>query len=206
MKEPRKTNDFYETPPGLTRCLLDIVYINGKILEPCAGKGAITKVLKEKTHSFVIENDINPEFKTEYRFDATKSSEYPEYLGIDWIITNPPFCQAHEIISTAWEKCNKGIAMLLKVTYSEPTQKRGQWLQKHRKHETHRITFSPRPQFIPGGGSDSTTVAWFVWQKNRYSHIGCEIHYIMDWRTQNEPFTISQGKQNDGEQSLIVRL
>ena len=43
----RRKNDFYSTPYSMTRQLLQAEKIQGKILEPACGIGAIEKILKE---------------------------------------------------------------------------------------------------------------------------------------------------------------
>ena len=55
----REENDFYATPPLATEALLKIFNIdkNIPILEPCCGKGHISKIL-EKNGFKVISNDL----------------------------------------------------------------------------------------------------------------------------------------------------
>ena len=43
----RVDNDFYATPFNATKAILDKVTLHGSILEPAAGQGHISKVIKE---------------------------------------------------------------------------------------------------------------------------------------------------------------
>ncbi len=43
----RVKNDYYATPPEVTRAILDEEVLEGSILEPACGEGHISEVLKE---------------------------------------------------------------------------------------------------------------------------------------------------------------
>src|SRR5678816_1676039 len=95
----RRKNDFYPTPAALTLALLDSVpEIKGtSVYEPCNGKGAITKVLRDN-YCAVTTGDIDPDMSPGFLGDARK--EWPEvrnYSEFDWVITNPPFSGSEEI-------------------------------------------------------------------------------------------------------------
>ena len=47
----RNKNDYYQTPYGMTRQLLEVENFGGKILEPSCGAGAIVKVLRDYNKS-----------------------------------------------------------------------------------------------------------------------------------------------------------
>ena len=57
----RNQNDYYQTPYGMTRQLLEVENFEGKILEPSCGAGAIVKVLRDYNKS-VDYCDLNNEF------------------------------------------------------------------------------------------------------------------------------------------------
>ena len=67
----RRPLDQYHTNEYLTRTLLKHTDIYGSILEPCAGKGHISSILKELPNAQVIENDIDPSMGFAYVDDAT---------------------------------------------------------------------------------------------------------------------------------------
>ena len=43
----RVEDDYYATPPEVTKAILDIEILEGSILEPACGEGHISEVLKE---------------------------------------------------------------------------------------------------------------------------------------------------------------
>lgn len=98
---------------------------------------------------------------------ANPDSEDPEFTRPDWVITNPPFTSAPQILPLALEHCFVGVAFLMRLSYLEPAGNRGDWLQTYSDQMRHLIVFGqPRPSFTGNGRHDSCTVAWMVWQKN----------------------------------------
>ena len=183
---PRHENDFYITPPELVKSLLTVVPIFGAVFEPCAGDGAIAKVLAQQD-CHVITNDISKNQVTDYHFDATLPDEYPD-IDPDWIVTNPPYSVAHRILPIAWEKARVGIAMLLRLSYLEPCDNRADFLKQFLPNFSNVIIFNPRPCFrTDTKATDSVTHAWFVWRKcHTRREYGCHFSFITDWKNNNE--------------------
>jgi hypothetical protein len=157
----RREKDFYPTPARLVDALRQRVEIGGVVYEPCAGDLAIANCFPG-----CLTNDVDITRPTMLHVDATR----PEaWAGIEcaWVVTNPPFNQAAAILPLAYECATVGVAFLLRLTFLEPTEKRGEWLQAHRQELAHLIIFGQsRPSFT-GKGTDSATVAWMVWKKQR---------------------------------------
>ncbi|MGL5064246.1 MAG: hypothetical protein ACRC62_30030, partial [Microcoleus sp.] len=175
VKGKRVGNDFYPTPAPLTKILLaKAPNIPSLCFEPCAGHGAISDVLRASDR-MVQASDIQWGF--DYPQDAT-TREFWEYWAnslrnaqsIDcrnWAtVTNPPFNVASSIIPLAYEYSPWGIAFLLRLSYLEPTGDRAEWLQLHADSLRYLIPVNPRPKFRKASGTDSCTVAWFVWDKS----------------------------------------
>ena len=161
--KPRRKNDFYETPPAFTRILLSDIkdYIGINILECCNGDGAISDILKKKGYN-VATNDIDKRADTDY--DATKDALWTRYSGnVSWVISNPPFKSAPTIVKKAYHTARDGIAMLLRLTFLEPCQNRGDFLSQHPPN----LIVLPRHSFTGDGGVDSVTCAWFYWIKGQ---------------------------------------
>lgn len=186
----RRKNDFYETDRRLTEALLRKVYISGEVIELCAGDDAITDVLVAHDHygiHTVWTNDIDPTKECDFTCDATDPLAAVYNVANtqpDWIVTNPPFSQAHLIIPLAYQHAQEGIAMLLRLSYLEPTPKRnarGPWLIKHASNLSNLIIFNPRPSYTGNGSTDSVTSAWMVWQKARLG-VGTKVDFVMNWR------------------------
>lgn len=200
-KTGRRERDLYETEMGLTAVLTGNMNIYGKVLEPCSGPGQMATAIKyytDHTDCTVFTNDINPAYETNFTGDAgDPDSQCWNTVGYDWVITNPPFSEAHRILPVAFSNARVGVAFLLRLTYAEPAQNgqpRGEWLRDHADHQVWQCTVNPRPKFRAGEvnpktgkefGTDSTTVAWFVWRKdfswNAYGTMS-PFGYAMNWR------------------------
>ncbi len=94
----RKKSDFYETPFSMTRQLLDTEPIEGTVLEPACGGGAISSQLVCEAY------DAERDFLTEQR-------------EFDTIITNPPYSLALEFIQKAKSLARQKIIFLLPLSY-----------------------------------------------------------------------------------------
>lgn len=183
--------DFYPTDRALTAALLDRQFVNGTVAEPCAGNGDIVSVLETVPEvARVITNDIDPEREADFHGDAGDPAAAIYTAGpFDWVITNPPFSEAHKILPLALQFCRVGVAFLLRLNYLEPATKRnarGEWLDRNADRQTGLFVFgSPRPSFPPYKTNDSVTTAWFVWLRSwswSARGISSPFQYIMDWK------------------------
>lgn len=166
----RRVRDFYPTPEYATRELLRRVpQIRGYILEPCVGDGAIARVV-DGGDRVVYGSDVDPQMNCSFCGDATREDFWASVKDvmfedrIDWVVTNPPFNVAAQIIPLAYKHADKGIAMLLRLSYLEPTEDRGRWLNEHPPSA---LIILPRISFTGDGKTDSVTCAWVVWEKGR---------------------------------------
>lgn len=131
------------------------------IVDPCCGDRQILDTLEVPLEQR-IENDIDVEWKAPYQMDATQAEFWDRHvqglMGRRLCITNPPFNQAFEVLQHAYATCDL-VVMLLRLTFLEPTNKRGDWLAKHPPNQ---IFVTPRVSFT-GTGKDTTTTIWAVW-------------------------------------------
>lgn len=156
----RRVNDFYPTPEWATRELLNQVEIHGVVLECCVGDGAIADVL-ESPERTILRNDIDPRMPNlNSVFDAANRREWRAFP--DWVVTNPPFSCAPEIIPIAHDRSRLGVAMLLRLSFLEPVENRGHWLNQHPPTT---LIVLPRISFTGDGKTDNVTCAWMVWDK-----------------------------------------
>lgn len=164
----RRKNDFYPTPEFGTQELLRYVpHISGVISECCVGDGAIARVI-DGGDRVVYGSDIDPQMNCSFCGDATRQDFWegmrdlmPEER-IDWVVTNPPFNVAAQIVPLAYEFADKGIAMLLRLSFLEPVEDRGAWLNEN---PPTKLIVLPRISFTGNGKTDSVTCAWMVWEK-----------------------------------------
>lgn len=178
----RRALDAYYTPLKLTDSLLDFLERDnigmrerGAVLECCSGNGAISSQLLHRFSQNVFTNDINDRENAMWNYDATDAvSRLWFKRDWTWIISNPPYKWSMEITENAI-KSAKYVAMLLRLSYFEPTKQhpdrkmardgargRAMFWEKYGKYLYHTIHFgNPRPSFT-GNGTDSVTTAWFI--------------------------------------------
>lgn len=159
----RRALDFYETPPHYVRALLTRIpaITSARVAEPCVGEGAISRFLS-KPHT----NDIDTARHATTHLDATTLDYWAvlKRLQLDWIVTNPPFNLAYQILDRALSQTRLPIALCLRLSFLEPTEER-QWLLN---------AFPPSGQIILPRYSfrlndhgkrqtDSVTCAWMIW-------------------------------------------
>lgn len=132
------------------------------VVEPCSGEHDITNVLR-KHHGveYVFTNDLDCKRDADLHLDAKDSAIY-RGRNVSWVVTNPPFSEAFEILKTAYESCSDGCAFLVRLSFLEPTYDRGPWLAAHPPSH---VLVLPRYSFTQNGKTDSVTCAWVVWQK-----------------------------------------
>ena len=82
----RQQNDFYATPSEEVENILKHEDLIGTVLEPCCGKGHISKMISENK---IISTDLIDRGYGICRLDFL-SNAYPYERNIDTIITNPP--------------------------------------------------------------------------------------------------------------------
>ncbi len=137
-----------------------MIFIQHPEEQPCAGEGAIVRMLNSNFKIF--KNDIDINFDNPYYLDAGKQW-HPEWQNIKTVITNPPFNIALSVIINALEHVDFGgeVIMLLRLNFLG-SQERKPFFNKYPPKEI--FVLSQRPKFY-NGKTDSIEYAWFVWQK-----------------------------------------
>jgi hypothetical protein len=161
-KKTRRQNDRYFTPREATLSLLNEISIHDydMVLECCHGAGNITNVLNTHTNALVYyteyeDNMVLNDATKDYYWDVWKTKE------LNWVITNPPFNLAHQIVPKAFQNTLGGCAFLLRLSWLEPCKDRAEFLSEH---PPNKVIVLPRISFTGDGKTDSTTCAWFVWE------------------------------------------
>lgn len=147
----RDANDFYPTDRRWTELLLRNMKLPDHITEPCAGDGAISKVLVNNGHQ-VISSDISP------RFDACVQLDAFDIAPCSCIVTNPPYGIAPKLIPSLILKSDL-VCLLLRLNYLEG---------KTRIHTTRQLS---KVVVVAGrmtvfGKVSQFPHAWFIWDKN----------------------------------------
>lgn len=174
----RRNLDAYYSPSSVAQWLLENqqvgINLGDTILECAVGDGAIAKPLCAAGHH-VWTNDIDENVEAAYHDDITKWNELPTVSCFDWIITNPPFNVLNQALPLMWRNCNKGMALFVRKSITEPTFARQDWLQEHEQHLA-QIIFCPRVSFTGNGKTDQVACDWYIWTKERVD--GCKAVWV----------------------------
>jgi hypothetical protein len=110
--------------------------------------------------------------------DMTDPREWDRAVAVygapDWVITNPPFVTGFTLLQHAVRVAKVGVAFLSRVTFIEPTRRRGPWFADH-PHDQ-RIVLE-RHSYTGDGHNDACTTEWLI--------------YTKDWRILTPPFGVS---------------
>ena len=160
----RRRHDAYYTPPWQTALLLSHQPSSGRVVEPCCGDGASVRLLRGAGCA-VTTGDSDPAVAPDRVGCATDPAAY---TGADWSVTNPPYRMpvCRDIVTTAVAAARVGVAMLLRLTFLEPTRHRhprGPWLADH---PPDRMIVMPRTSYTGDGKTDSVTTAWLIWLRD----------------------------------------
>jgi len=192
----RRTNDDYPTESAMLVPLLDLdhgmlIPRRHRIFEPCAGNGGLASPLANAGNQ-IITNDIDPQYNTDFCFDASVAENWQNVGPFEWVVTNPPWTSGilEGVMDNSLSCSIVGVAMLLRLSANEPVTKRsdrGHILEYWKDQLRYIQTFSgPRPKFDPTKtGTDSVTSAWFVWHKGwswKAINVECPFQYVWDWK------------------------
>lgn len=177
MSQSLIRHEFYETPQANCRLLFDTVNIEGTVLEPCVGSGAIVRAGVGRDRAWLT-NDIDPFWEQAGSHLNAAQEELWRWYGIDnhltncpidWVVTNPPFSLWLDILKLALRTAKIGVAFHLRASVNEITKtgERRTWMHDH--PPTGNI-WLPRfgYQRSPKTGAwsvDSVICGWFVWHK-----------------------------------------
>lgn len=172
----RREHDFYETPEWMTHALLHRLRGErfGVFFEPCAGHGAIARLLPGDVYVNEPYEPLRAEgYRCQFAFDAADPQVWHDFFPVvDWVVTNPPFALADRIVPLAVTHARAGVAILLRLSWLEPTDMRQRFLAAS---PPTRLIVLPRYSFRGSGQTDSVTSAWFVWETNQVARRGVEI-------------------------------
>jgi len=195
--EAHDSLDFFPTPPWATRALCEWLAANHDVgslqtrsaWEPACGIGSMAEPLREYFRT-VYASDIHP-----YGYGSVKDFLWPCALGSDWIITNPPFRLGEQFVSTALERADTGVAMLVRTAFLESANRfdgsgpKGDGVGLFEPNPpTEILQFVERVPMFKGRldrhGSSATAYCWLVWRKG--APTGTRFHWIAPCRKRLE--------------------
>lgn len=160
----REENDFYPTDPRATIEILNREFLNGTILEPACGDGAISKILKQYyPDTSVYSSDlIDRGYGDETGIDFLQAN-YTNKWGN--VITNPPFKLAREFIDKSLDITTGKVLMLLRINFLESASRYDLFKNTPLKKV---YVFSKRLEIykngVKGKNAGITCYCWFVWE------------------------------------------
>lgn len=169
----RVANDFYSTPFSTTEAILDRVELRGSILEPAAGEGHISKVLKDRyPNSEIVSTDL---IRREDRFGCGIVSGV-DFITHDYgrtfdnVITNPPFSLAREFADKALAIARQKVVLFAKISFLEGERRRAFFQQFPPRYiyvfsKRQNPCYNGRPLNEKGQPwSGTICYAWYVWE------------------------------------------
>ena len=167
MDHPRHAADLYETPPKAIDMLLRHVPLQGPVLEPSAGRGAIVRELRrhglQVRASDLHDHGAEPDLGIETGVDFLSMTSMSGCLSI---VINPPFKDAEAHVRHALRLLpdHGTLAVLLRTVWINAIR-RADLLEHY-----HTDIIAGRLKMLPPGALDSghngvTDFAWFVMRR-----------------------------------------
>lgn len=170
-------HDLYQTPAVAVSALLRVEALPLKLWEPCAGRGAIVRVLRDAGHQVLASDLIDYDEPTHFHGrDFLLERGIPQ--GCEAIVTNPPYRLGQEFVAHALELCPR-VIMLLRLAFYESDRRSG-ILENRGLARVHtfrkRLPMMHRDGWEGKKGNSGMAFAWFVWDR---AHSGpTELHRI----------------------------
>lgn len=162
-----RKDDLYETPPEAVRALLSAEFVPTRIWEPACGPGSIVSVLRDTGREVVAGDLVDYGCPLSFHgIDFLMETRAP--LGLECVVTNPPFKLAGEFVCKALELCPL-VIMLLRLAFLESERRRPILDNGHlaRVHVfRNRLPMMHRHGWQGPKSTSTTPFAWFVWDRN----------------------------------------
>jgi hypothetical protein len=157
--------DFYATPPCAVEALLGVERLPRCIWEPCAGDGAIVRVLRDRGHTVIASDVVDRGFRLHFCRDFLGEIGAP--AGVEMILTNPPYAIADRFVEHALQLCPL-VVVLLRLGFLE-SQRRTPILEGRGLERVHlfrkRLPMMHRHGWAGRRASSAIPFAWFVWNR-----------------------------------------
>lgn len=171
-------DDLYQTPEVAVHALLRVEDVPQCVWEPACGPGAIVRVLRQAGR-VVYATDLvrydSPD-QDESGWDFLMERQTP--IGVQAIVTNPPFKNAGEFVAHALDLCPR-VIMLLRLAFLEsdrrtPILDNGSLARVHVFRK--RLPMMHRDGWEGRKANSGMAFAWFVWERG---HTGpCELRRV----------------------------
>ena len=158
-------NDLYETPTVAVDALLRVEDLPHCIWEPCCGPGQIVRALRAAGRTVYATDlvDYASPDQDEGGWDFLSEQQLP--IGVQAIVTNPPFKNAQACVAKALDLCPK-VVMLLRLAFLE-SERRRPILDNGKLARVHvfrkRLPMMHRAGWEGRKANSGMAFAWFVW-------------------------------------------
>jgi hypothetical protein len=161
-------HDCYSTPPVAVDALLTVEALPYRIWEPAAGRGAITRTLRDAGHRVIASDIIHYDFPLNFEADFLEQTRAP--VGTELILTNPPFRHAAAFVDKALTLCPR-VIMLARLAFLE-SEARSPILDTGMLAAVHvfkrRLPMMHRDGWTGPRASSALPFAWFVWHRHHF--------------------------------------
>ena len=158
--------DLYETPPCATEALLRVERLPHWVWEPAAGRGAIVDVLRAHGHAAIASDIVDYGFPLHFVGDFLAQAKVP--VGVECILTNPPFQIIGEFVAHALDLCPR-VIVLARLAFLE-FERRTSIIEKRGLARVHafrnRLPMMHRDGWVGPRASSAMAFAWFVWDRD----------------------------------------
>lgn len=175
-----RRNDLYETPAVAVHALLGVERLPHCIWEPACGPGAIVRELRAaglSVYATDLVNYASPD-QDMAGWDFLLERQLP--LGVEAIVTNPPFKNAQAFVVHALTLAPK-VVMLLRLAFLE-SERRRDVLDSSPLARVHvfrkRLPMMHRKEWEGPKANSGMAFAWFVWERG---YVGAPTLHRLSW-------------------------
>jgi len=169
-------SSFYTVPRYIFDPIGNSGLIDGVVLLPCDFNGELEKQVRRKGLNDIISNDNEENLIDLDWWSAQKNQA-------DWVIAITQGMRDYTkwITECGLQAAKKGVCILDRLTFLEPTRAREDFLQD--SSLTNIKILSPRPSFRADGttAKDPVTSAWFIFQKPGAAAVNTQIDFEVGW-------------------------
>ena len=163
-----RQKDFYETPPYATSALCGVEELPHWLWEPCAGNGAIVRVLRDRGHAVIASDIVAREFELHFSADFFSLKKAP--VDCTAIVSNPPFRDADRFVRHALDLVPH-VHLLLRLAFLESVRRTD--ILEHRGLRAVRVFRNRLPLMHRDGwtgprASSAIAFSWFSWSRDHH--------------------------------------